>query len=78
MKERPEKILKAIEAGDLEYLGHAGRKGGLATARKRDIEHAKQELAEEIKKLEEWQRQLSTNEHIIDADGNDHDYIDED
>ena len=77
MKELPPKIIQAIKSGDFEYLQNAGRKGGEITARKHDIERAKALLAEEIKQLEEWQRKVSTNEHLIDPDGNDLNYIED-
>ncbi|MBP6924397.1 MAG: hypothetical protein KBC62_02185 [Candidatus Pacebacteria bacterium] len=75
MYERPPRIIKAMSVGDAEHLQNAGRKGGEATARKRDIENAHADLAREIKELEEWQRKLSTNEHIVDPDGNHLDYL---
>lgn len=75
MKELPPEISKAKKSGDVEHLKNAGRKGGLATAAKRDIERSLADLAQEIKDLEEQERKFSTNEHIIDPDGNDLDYI---
>lgn len=77
MKERPPRITKAIKSGNVEYLQNAGRKGGQMTARKHDIEQARALLAAEIRELEEWQRKVSTNEHLIDPDGNDLDYIED-
>ena len=77
MKELPPKIIQAIKSGDFEYLQNAGRKGGEITSRKHEIERAKALLAEEIKQLEEWQRKVSTNEHLIDPDGNDLNYIED-
>ncbi len=75
MKERPANIMRAMKSGDREYLVNAGIKGIEAQSRKRDIEEAKALLAAEIAELEEWRRKVSTNEHLIDPDGNDLNYI---
>jgi glutamyl-tRNA reductase len=75
MKERPPHILKSIKAGNLEHLQNAGRKGNQEKARRREEQEAYDALAAEISELEEWQRKLSTNEHIIDPDGKDLNYI---
>lgn len=77
MKELPPNILKAIRSGDTEHLKNAGRKGGFASALKKDIENAQNDIAAEIKEIEEWQRKLSTNEHIIDPDGKDLNYVED-
>ncbi len=77
MKERPARIINAMKSGDTEFLKHAGRRGAEVSTQKRRLEDAKAVLAAEIRELEEWQRKLSTNEHIIDPDGNDLDYVDD-
>jgi hypothetical protein len=75
MKEVPPKIFHAIKSGDTEYLRNAGRKGGHKTAERHQEESAHEMLTSEIRELEEWQRKLSTNEHIIDPDGIDQNYL---
>ena len=77
MRERPLKIQQAIKSGDTEFLRQAGRRGAEVSTERRRIEEAKSLLAAEIRELEEWQRKISTNEHIIDPDGNDLEYIED-
>lgn len=77
--ERPPEIIKSIKTGNTEHLRAAGRKGALAMHEKREqkktVEEIALELREEEEALAEWERKVSTNEHIIDPDGNDLDFF---
>jgi len=80
-KKKPDAVRNAALDGDKEHLSAMGKKGAEAA-------HAKQELNEDIAEVKEarlqelQQEETNTkieeaNEHIIDPDGNDLDYSDE-
>lgn len=74
MKERPADIVRSIKNGNVEHVRNAGKKGGEATALRKDIEATNNDLAREVAELEEWQRKVDANEHIIDPDGIDQNF----
>lgn len=77
--ERPPDIDASVKAGNTAHLSNAGRKGALAMHEKRgrekSIAEIEAELKEEEANLAEWERKVSSNEHIIDPDGNDQDFF---
>lgn len=77
--ERPPNIDASVKAGNSAHLSNAGRKGALAMHQKREqiksIAEISAELIAEEKAFAEWERRMSSNEHIIDADGNDQDFF---
>lgn len=81
MFERPRKIQDARLAGDTEYLSAAGKKGAEVTNEikaAKKVEHDAIEDAEALQReLEEEERKIEANEHIITPDGEDLDYIEE-
>lgn len=70
-EEKPTDIKRSMRLNNTEHLRAAGRKGGLAAAKNKEIRSIQDALAAEIREAEEWQRQIAANEHIISPDGED-------
>ncbi|MBI2617876.1 hypothetical protein HYW58_00240 [Candidatus Kaiserbacteria bacterium] len=62
---KPQYIQKAVVQGESEFLRRAGRKGGMATARKRERQKILDDRAEELREREEEARRRDANEHVI-------------
>ncbi|HEY0964552.1 MAG TPA: hypothetical protein VGE31_02020 [Candidatus Paceibacterota bacterium] len=76
--EKPRKIKQAVLSGDTAFLSAAGKKGAEIVNLKKAEERIRNEAIEDAEQwqrdVEEEERRLNTNEHIIDPDGNDLDY----
>jgi hypothetical protein len=74
---KPHIVREAARAIDKEALSAMGRKGAEITNRKRELDQdrleAEKAIAEERAAIEELERAISANEHILTPDGDDPD-----
>lgn len=80
-KKKPTDVREAALDGNKEALAAMGRKGAETAnknrERKIDIDEIQRARITELKQREEHEMRESTNEHVIDSDGNDLDYAPE-
>lgn len=62
---KPDHIRRAVVRKDTDFLSAAGRKGGHATAQKRERQKILDERAKELREREESERAMAANEHVI-------------
>ncbi len=73
-RKKPAKITEAIKADDKEYLSNAGRKGAEKVNKDRDLKKSVRDEMELRHLQEDVELRRASNEHIISADGTDHDW----
>jgi len=69
--EKPEKVRKAQQKGDIEALRNMGAAGGRKAAENNDIRREYKKHIEARRHMKDWEEKTAANEHLLTPDGED-------